>query len=82
VSAKRIWKKFLRKFQKPIDKSKARWYNIKVASRESVAQADRMKKTPKKFEKTLEKGLTNGKRSDIIYRLSARDRGQAKLLEN
>jgi hypothetical protein len=36
----------------------------------------------KKFEKTLEKGLTNGKRCDIIYRLSARDRRQAKLLEN
>ena len=36
----------------------------------------------KKFEKTSKKGLTNGKRSDIIYRLSARDRGQAKLLEN
>jgi len=55
------------------------WYNIKVAQSGPLTEKQASEKSLKKI---LEKGLTNGKRSDIIYRLSTRDRGQAKLLEN
>ena len=62
----KVLKKFLRNFQKPIDKRKELWYNNRVAAKKATAT----KRAWKKLKKVLKNLLTNRKGCGIIDRLS------------
>ena len=63
--SKALWKTFLKKKKKALDKAKTTWYTNQVAAREGNLEADKLNKEPqKKFEKN-EKSSWQTKR-DVV----------------